>query len=70
MQTFSQHGAPNQDVMTGKFVLDLGSSHLPLNVHTRLLHLARTAVDLCGDCSNALEANEPFHGSRGQGRCG
>jgi hypothetical protein len=61
MQTFSQHGARNQEVVTGKFELDLGSTHLPLNVFTHLLHLAKTAVSLCGDCSQGLEADEPFN---------
>jgi hypothetical protein len=64
MQRFSQRGAPNQDVMTGKFELDLGSSHLPLNVFSRLLHLAKSATSLCGACSLALEAEEPVLGNR------
>jgi hypothetical protein len=64
MQTFSQHGAPNQEVMTGTFEMDLGSTHLPLNVFSHLLHLAKTAVSLCGDCGNALEADEPVLGNR------
>jgi hypothetical protein len=64
MQTFSQRGAPNQEVMTGKFELDLGSSHLPLNVFAHLLHLAKTAASLCGDCGQALEAEEPVLGNR------
>jgi hypothetical protein len=64
MQTFSQHGAPNQEVMTGKFELDLGSTHLPLNVFSHLLHLAKTAVSLCVDCGQALEADEPVLGKR------
>jgi hypothetical protein len=59
VQTFSQRGAPGQDVMTGKFEIDLGSSHLPPALFTHLLHLAKTAVNLCGACSNALEAEEP-----------
>ena len=59
VQTFSYRGAPGQDVMTGKFEIDLGSSHLPPNVFAHLLHLAKTAVNLCGACSNALEAEEP-----------
>jgi hypothetical protein len=29
MQTFSQHGAPTQNMVTGKFLLDVGSAHLP-----------------------------------------
>jgi hypothetical protein len=64
MQTFSQHGAPNQEVVTGKFELDLGSTHLPVNVFAHLLHLAKTAVSLCIDCSQALEAEEPVLGNR------
>src|SRR5919201_3226096 len=64
MQTFSQHGAPNQEVVTGKFELDLGSTHLPLNTFSHLLHLAKTAVSLCGDCGQALEAEEPVLGNR------
>jgi hypothetical protein len=64
MRTFSQRGAPNQEVLTGKFEMDLGSTHLPLNVFSHLLHLAKTAVSLCGDCGNALEADEPVLGNR------
>jgi hypothetical protein len=63
MQTFCQRGAPNQEVLTGKFELDLGSTHLPLNVFSHLLHLAKTAVSLCGDRGNALEADEPGLGN-------
>jgi hypothetical protein len=70
VQTFSQRGAPGQDVLTGKFEIDLGSSHLPPDVFAHLLHLAKTAVNLCGACSNALEAEEPVLGNRGEGRCG
>jgi uncharacterized protein YceK len=64
VQTFSQRGAPNQEVLTGKFELDLGSTHLPLNVFSHLLHVAKTAVSLCGDCGNALVADEPVLGNR------
>jgi hypothetical protein len=70
MQTFSQRGAPTQNAVTGKLMLDLGSAHLPLNVFSHLLHLGRTAVSLCGSCSSALEADEPFLGNRGENRCG
>jgi hypothetical protein len=70
MQTFSQHGARNQNVVTGKFVMDLGSGHLPLDVYSRLLHLAKAAVRLCGDCSTGLETVEPVLGSRAHKRCG
>ena len=64
MQTFSQHGAPTQNEATGDFMMDLGSSHLPLNVFSHLLHLAKAAVRLCGDCSQGLEAEEPVLGNR------
>jgi hypothetical protein len=70
MHTFSQHGAPNQNVVTGKLLLDLGSTKLPLNVFAHLLHLAKAAVKLCGDCSQGLEAEEPFLGNRVHKRCG
>lgn len=76
MRTFSQRGAPNQEVVTGKFLLDLSSTHLPLNVFSHLLHLAKTAVGLCGACSQGLEADEPFLGNRAgtaheqEGPCG
>jgi hypothetical protein len=65
MQTFSQHGAPNQNAVTGKLMLDLGSAHLPLNVFAHLLHLGKAAVSLCGDCSVGLEGEEPVLGNQG-----
>jgi hypothetical protein len=68
IQKFSQRGAPGQDVLTGKFEIDLGSSHLPPAVFAHLLHLAKTAVNLCGACSNALEAEEPVLNR--EARCG
>ncbi len=64
IQKFSQRGAPGQEVLTGKLELDLGSSHLPLNVFSHLLHLAKTATSLCGLCGMALEAEEPVLGDR------
>jgi hypothetical protein len=70
IQTFSQHGAPTQNMVTGKFLLDVGSAHLPLNLYAHLLHLAKAAVRLCGDCSLGLEAVEPVLGSRAHERCG
>jgi hypothetical protein len=70
MRSFSEHGAPNQERLTGKFLLDLGSTSLPLNEFSHLLHLAKTAVNLCGDCSTGLETEEPFLGDRVHRRCG
>jgi hypothetical protein len=70
VQTFSARGAPNENVLTGKLLLDLGSAHLPLTVYTRLLHEAKAAVRLCGDCSTGLEGAEPVLGTRAHKRCG
>jgi hypothetical protein len=56
--------------MTGKLMLDRGSAKLPPNVFAHLLHLAKAAVSLCGDCSQGLEAEEPFLGNRAEKRCG
>lgn len=63
-QTFSERGAPQQETLTGKFLLDLGSSNLPVNVFADLLHRAKAAVRLCGDCSTGLETEEPVLGTR------
>jgi hypothetical protein len=76
MQRFSQRGAPGQEVLTGKFEMDVGSTHLPLDEFSHLLHLAKRATSLCGDCGNALEADEPVLGNRSgsshaqEGPCG
>jgi hypothetical protein len=64
VESFSQQGAPHQEQMTGKFLLDLGSSKLPVNVFSRLLHQAKVATRLCGDCGSSLETEEPVLGSR------
>lgn len=69
VQTFSQRGAPNQNAVTGKLMLDLGSTHLPPNVFSHLLHLGKGAVSLCGDCTVGLEGDEPFLNNRGEKRC-
>ena len=70
MHTFSQHGAPTQEALTGRFLLDLGSVDLPTNVFSDLIHRAKAAVSLCGDCSNGLETEEPFFGNRERTPCG
>src|SRR5689334_25356357 len=67
VQTFSKRGAPGQEAVTGKFMRDLGSTKLPINVFSRLLHQAKTAASLCGDCGSALESEEPVLGNRGIG---
>jgi hypothetical protein len=69
MHTFSERGAPTQNAVTGKLMLDLGSAHLPPNVFAHLLHLGKTAVSLCGDCTKGLEGDEPFLNNRQEKRC-
>jgi hypothetical protein len=69
VQKFSQRGGPNENTVTGDFLVDLGSARLPVDVRSRLIHLAKTAANLCGDCLSALEASEPFLGNR-EPRCG
>jgi hypothetical protein len=70
MQSFSQHGAPGQNTLTGKLMLDLGRTKLPPDVFSHLLHLGKTAVSLCGDCTVGLEGDEPFLNNRQPSRCG
>ena len=70
LQTFSQQGAPNENTVTGKFLLDLGATKLPLDVRSHLIHLAKTAANLCGACTLGLEGSEPFLGNRVKNRCG
>jgi hypothetical protein len=69
MHTFSERGAPTQNAVTGKLMLDLGSTHLPPDVFAHLLHLGKTAVSLCGDCTKGLEGDEPFLNNREEKRC-
>jgi hypothetical protein len=64
VQSFSQQGAPHEEQLTGKFLLDLGTTKLPVNVFSHLLHQAKVATRLCGDCGSALETEEPVLGTR------
>jgi hypothetical protein len=70
VRTFSQRGAPHQNEVTGQLMLDLGRTTLPPDVFAHLLHLGKTATSLCGDCAQALEADEPFLNNRQASRCG
>jgi hypothetical protein len=68
---FSDQGTPAQERVTGKFLMDMGSARLPINERARLLRLAKSAVGLCGQCFQGLEAEEPvLSGRLGQARCG
>ena len=68
---FSDQGTPAQERVTGKFLMDMGGARLPINERARLLRLAKSAVGLCGQCFQGLEAEEPvISGRLGQARCG
>jgi hypothetical protein len=68
---FSDQGTPAQERVTGKFLMDMGRTKLPINERARLLRLAKGAVGLCGQCFQGLEAAEPVLAGRlGDKRCG
>jgi hypothetical protein len=68
---FSDQGTPAQERVTGKFLMDMGSTKLPINERARLLRLAKSAVGLCGQCFQGLESAEPVLAGRlGDSRCG
>ena len=71
LHTYSQQGTPAQQAVTGKFLLDLGSAKLPVDLRAHLLHLAKASVGLCGSCFQGLESMEPVLATRlGEKRCG
>ena len=71
LHTYSQQGTPAQQTVTGKFLLDLGSAKLPVDLRAHLLHLAKASVGLCGSCFQGLESMEPVMSTRlGEKRCG
>ena len=67
---FSERGTPAQETVTGKFLTDMGSAKLPADVRGHLIHVAKSAVGLCGLCFQGLEAQEPvLAGKLGEKRC-
>jgi hypothetical protein len=71
LHKFSDRGTPAQEKGTGKFLLDVSSVKLPVNVRAHLLHLAKSSVGLCGLCFTAIESEEPVLATRlGEKRCG
>ena len=71
LHTFHERGTPAQESLTNTFLLEVGSAKLPVNVRSRLFDLAKGAVGLCGDCFQAIEAEEPVMSTRlGANRCG
>jgi hypothetical protein len=57
MHTWHERGPTPLELAVNRFLLDVGP--LPVNVKGRLIDLGKSAVGLCGDCFNALEAEEP-----------
>jgi hypothetical protein len=71
LHKYSDLGTPAQEAETGRFLADMTSVRLPINVRAHLLHVAKSAVGLCGRCFQGLEAEEPVMATRlGQKRCG
>lgn len=61
-------GPPKMELAVERFLLDVGA--LPVNVKADLIDKAKSAVGLCGDCFQALEAEEPVVSTRiGGNRC-
>ena len=59
LRRYSDRGTPAQEAVTGKFLLDVTTTQLPVDVEARLLHRAKAAVGLCGLCFQGIEAQEP-----------
>lgn len=71
LQHFSERGTPAQEAETGRFLADMSAGKLPIKLRARLLHLAKSAVVLCGLCFDGLESEEPvLAGRMGENRCG
>jgi hypothetical protein len=71
LQRFTERGTPAQEAETGRFLADMSAGKLPIKVRAHLLHLAKSAVVLCGLCFDGLESAEPvLAGRMGEKRCG
>jgi hypothetical protein len=61
-------GPSKLELAVERFLLDVGE--LPVDVKAQLMNKAKSAVGLCGDCFNAIEAEEPVPTTRlGGSRC-
>lgn len=70
LHTFSERGTPEQERLTGRFLVDLTRVKLPIDTRAKLIHQAKAAVGLCGLCFQGLEAEEPaIAGRLGEPRC-
>lgn len=68
LKTWREHGPPAMEVVLNRFLLGVGA--LPVNERGLLIRKAKSAVGLCGDCFDALEAIEPAEQTRlGESPC-
>jgi hypothetical protein len=57
LKTVHQHGSRALELELNRFLLSVGE--LPVNERALLIRKAKSAVGLCEDCFQALEALEP-----------
>jgi hypothetical protein len=57
LKTVHEHGPRKLELELNRFLLSIGG--LPLNERALLIRKAKSAVGLCRDCFDALEALEP-----------
>ncbi|MBV8259335.1 MAG: hypothetical protein JO073_16135 [Actinobacteria bacterium] len=69
LTTWKDTGPPAMELAVERFLLDVGG--LPVDLRGALIDKAKASVGLCGDCFQALEAEEPVPSTRlGGKRCG
>lgn len=57
LKTWHPTGPTKLELAVDRFLLDVGP--LPVDAKERLMNRAKSASALCGDCFNAIEAEEP-----------
>jgi hypothetical protein len=57
LKTVHKHGPQRLELLLNKFLLSVG--YLPVDQRGDLIREAKSAVGLCQDCFDALEAIEP-----------
>lgn len=57
LQTSHEHGPMKLELLLNRFLLTVGT--LPVDDRALLIRKAKSAVGLCRDCFDALEAEEP-----------
>jgi hypothetical protein len=57
LKTVHEHGPMRLELLLNRFLLSIGG--LPIDDRALLIRKAKSAVGLCRDCFDALEAMEP-----------